>query len=139
MIDKIHHIGIAVHSLDDALKFYRDTLGLHVHAQDTIEDQGVRAALLTIGQSEIELLEPTRPDAGVTKFLERRGEGLHHICFQTEDVDGDLETLKAKGLELVDQKSRPGIAGMICFLHPKASRGVLVELATPMDIYKGRG
>jgi methylmalonyl-CoA/ethylmalonyl-CoA epimerase len=139
MIDKIHHIGIAVHSLDDALKFYRDTLGLHVQAQDTIEDQGVRAALLSIGQSEIELLEPTRPDAGVAKFLERKGEGLHHICFQTEDVDGDLEALKAKGVELVDQKSRPGLAGMICFLHPKASRGVLVELATPMDIYKGRG
>jgi methylmalonyl-CoA/ethylmalonyl-CoA epimerase len=139
MIDKIHHIGIAVRSLDDALKFYRDTLGLHVHAQDTIEDQGVRAALLTIGQSEIELLEPTRPDAGVARFLERKGEGLHHICFQTEDVDGDLEMLKSKGVELVDQKSRPGLAGMICFLHPKASRGVLVELATPMDIYKGRG
>jgi methylmalonyl-CoA/ethylmalonyl-CoA epimerase len=139
VIDKIHHIGIAVHSLDDALKFYRDTLGLHVQAQDTIEDQGVRAALLSIGQSEIELLEPTRPDAGVAKFLDRKGEGLHHICFQTEDVDGDLEALQAKGVELVDQKSRPGLAGMICFLHPKASRGVLVELATPMDIYKGRG
>jgi methylmalonyl-CoA/ethylmalonyl-CoA epimerase len=139
VIDKIHHIGIAVHSLDDALKFYRDTLGLHVQAQDTIEDQGVRAALLSIGQSEIELLEPTRPDAGVAKFLERKGEGLHHICFQTEDVDCELETLKSKGVELVDQKSRPGLAGMICFLHPKASRGVLVELATPMDIYKGRG
>jgi methylmalonyl-CoA epimerase len=139
MIDKIHHIGIAVRSLDDALKFYRDTLGLHVQAEDTIEDQGVRAALLSIGQSEIELLEPTRPDAGVAKFLERKGEGLHHICFQTEDVDGDLEALKAKGVELVDQMSRPGLAGMICFLHPKASRGVLVELATPMDIYKGRG
>jgi methylmalonyl-CoA/ethylmalonyl-CoA epimerase len=139
VIDKIHHIGIAVHSLDDALKFYRDTLGLHVQAQDTIEDQGVRAALLTIGQSEIELLEPTRPDAGVAKFLERKGEGLHHICFQTDDVDSDLETLKSKGVELVDQKSRPGLAGMICFLHPKASRGVLVELATPMDAYKGRG
>jgi methylmalonyl-CoA/ethylmalonyl-CoA epimerase len=138
MIEKIHHIGIAVHSLDDALKFYRDTLGLHVQAQDTIEDQGVRAVLLSIGQSEIELLEPTRPDAGVAKFLERKGEGLHHICFQTEDVDGDLETLKSKGVELVDQKSRPGLAGMICFLHPKASRGVLVELATPMDIYKGQ-
>jgi methylmalonyl-CoA/ethylmalonyl-CoA epimerase len=138
MIDKIHHIGIAVHSLDDALKFYRDTLGLHVHAEDTLEDQGVRAALLTIGQSEIELLEPTRPDSGVARFLERKGEGLHHICFQTEDVDVDLETLKAKGVELVDQKSRPGLAGMICFLHPKASRGVLVELATPMDTYKGR-
>jgi methylmalonyl-CoA/ethylmalonyl-CoA epimerase len=137
MIDKIHHIGIAVHDLDESLKFYRDVLGLHVHALDTVEDQGVRAALLTIGQSEIELLEPTRPDANMAKFLERKGEGLHHICFQTEDVDAELETLIAKGVELVDQKSRVGLAGMICFLHPKASRGVLVELATPMDIYKG--
>ena len=135
MIDKIHHVGIAVHDLDEALKFYRDTLGLHLHAQDTVEDQGVKAALLTIGESEIELLEPTRPDSAVGKFLERKGEGLHHICFQTKDVDGDLETLKEKGVELVDQKSRLGLAGMICFLHPKASRGVLVELATPMEIY----
>jgi len=137
MIDRIHHVGIAVHDLDESLKFYRDVLGLHVHALDTVEDQGVRAALLTIGESEIELLEPTRPDANVAKFLDRKGEGLHHICFNTADVDGDLEVLKAKGVELVDQKSRPGLAGMICFLHPKASRGVLVELATPLDVYKG--
>jgi methylmalonyl-CoA/ethylmalonyl-CoA epimerase len=73
----------------------------------------------------------------MAKFLERKGEGLHHICFNTPDVDGDLEVLKAKGVELVDQKSRPGLAGMICFLHPKASCGVLVELATTMDAYKG--
>ena len=137
MIDKIHHVGIAVHDVDEALKFYRDTLGLHVHARDTVEDQGVKAALLTIGESEIELLEPTRPDSAVGKFLERKGEGLHHICFQTGDVDGDLETLKEKEVLLVDQKSRRGIAGMICFLHPKASRGVLVELATPMEMYRG--
>ena len=137
MIDKIHHVGIAVHDLDEALKFYRDTLGLHVHAEETIEDQGVRAALLTIGESEVELLEPTSPEANMAKFLERKGEGLHHICFQTEDVDGDLETLKDKEVVLVDQKSRVGLAGMICFLHPKASRGVLVELATPMEMYRG--
>ena len=137
MIDKIHHIGIAVHNLHESLKFYRDILGLHVHALDTVEDQGVRAALLTIGPSEIELLEPTRPDANMAKFLERKGEGLHHICFQTADVDGELEILKSKGVELVDQESRAGLAGMICFLHPKASRGVLVELATPMDMYTG--
>jgi methylmalonyl-CoA/ethylmalonyl-CoA epimerase len=137
MIDKIHHVGIAVRDLDQSLKFYRDILGLHVHALDTVEDQGVRAALLTIGEGEIELLEPTSPEANMAKFIERRGEGLHHICFQTADVDGELETLNAKGVELVDQKSRLGLAGMICFLHPKASRGVLVELATPMDIYKG--
>ena len=137
MIDKIHHVGIAVRSLDEALKFYRDTLGLHVHAEDTVEDQGVRAALLTIGEGEIELLEPLSPEANMAKFIERRGEGLHHICFQTPDVDGDLEILKLKEVTLVDQASRPGLAGMICFLHPKASRGVLVELATPLEMYKG--
>ncbi len=133
MIQKIHHVGIAVHSLDAALKFYRDTLGLHVHAQDTVPDQGVKAALLTIGGSEIELLEPLSPDSAVGKFLQRKGEGLHHICFQTADVDAELEGLKEKGVELVDQKPRRGLAGMICFLHPKASRGVLVELATPVE------
>jgi len=93
----------------------------------------VRAALLTIGQSEIELLEPLSAESPVGKFLERKGEGLHHICFQTPDVDAELEGLKAKGVELVDQHPRKGLAGMICFLHPKASRGVLVELATPID------
>lgn len=137
MIDKIHHVGIAVRDLDESLKFYRDTLGLNVHAEATVEDQGVRAALLTIGESEIELLEPTSPEANMAKFLERKGEGLHHICFQTEDVDGDLEELKEKGVQLIDQKSRVGLAGMICFLHPKACRGVLVELATPMEMYRG--
>jgi methylmalonyl-CoA/ethylmalonyl-CoA epimerase len=133
MIDKIHHVGIAVHSVDEALKFYRDTLGLHVHAQDTVQDQGVKAALLTIGESEIELLEPLSPESPVGKFLERKGEGLHHICFQTPDVDAELEGLKKKDVPLVDQTPRKGLAGMICFLHPKASRGVLVELATPVD------
>ncbi len=137
MIDRIHHVGIAVRDLDRALEFYRDVLGLHVHAMDTVEDQGVRAALLTIGKSEIELLEPTSPEANMAKFIERKGEGLHHICFNTPDVDGDLEVLKDKGVDLVDQKSRPGLAGMICFLHPKASRGVLVELATTMENYRG--
>jgi methylmalonyl-CoA epimerase len=132
MIEKIHHIGIAVHDLEESLKFYRDTLGLHVHAQDTVQDQGVTAALLTIGESEIELLQPLSADSPVGKFLERKGEGLHHICFQTPDVDSELEGLKKKGVPLVDQAPRRGLAGMICFLHPKASRGVLVELATPI-------
>ncbi len=133
MIEKIHHIGVAVHSLDEALKFYRDTLGLPVHASATVEEQGVKAALLTIGQSEIELLEPLTPQSPVGRFLERKGEGLHHICFQTPDVTAELEGLKAKGVELIDQKPRRGLAGMICFLHPRASRGTLVELATPVE------
>ncbi len=133
MIEKIHHIGVAVRSLDEALKFYSDTLGLPVQASATVEEQGVKAALLTIGGSEIELLEPLSPESPVGRFLERKGEGLHHVCFQTPDVAAELERLKAKGVELVDQQPRRGLAGMICFLHPKASRGVLVELATPVE------
>jgi len=131
MIEKIHHVGIAVHDLDESLKFYRDTLNLHVHAQEEIQDQGVKAALLTIGQSEIELLQPLSADSPIGKFLERKGEGLHHICFETPDVDAELEGVKQRDVPVIDQKPRKGLAGMICFLHPKASRGVLVELATP--------
>lgn len=133
MIQKIHHIGVAVSSLEEALKFYRDVLGLPVHASATVEDQGVKAALLTIGESEIELLEPLSLESPVGRFLQRKGEGLHHICFQTPDVAAELEGLKAKGVELVDQQPRRGLAGMICFLHPRASAGVLVELATPVE------
>ncbi len=133
MIEKIHHVGVAVRSLDEALKFYSDTLGLPVQSSATMEEQGVKAALLTIGESEIELLEPLSPESPVGRFLERKGEGLHHVCFQTPDVATELEELKAKEVELVDQQPRRGLAGMICFLHPKASRGVLVELATPVE------
>jgi len=118
MIQKIHHIGIAVKSLDEALRFYSETLGLTVHKQATVEQQGVKAALLTIGESEIELLEPLGPETPVGRFLERRGEGLHHLCFQTDGID---------------QEPRIGLAGRICFLHPRSMKGVLVELAEPMD------
>jgi methylmalonyl-CoA/ethylmalonyl-CoA epimerase len=131
MITNIHHVGIAVHDLDESLNFYRDTLNLHVHAQEEVADQGVRAALLTIGESEIELLEPLSADSPIGKFLERKGEGLHHICFETPDVDAELEGVKQREVAVIDEKPRKGLAGMICFLHPKASRGVLVELATP--------
>jgi len=91
----------------------------------------VKAALLQVGESEIELLEPLSPDNGVGKFLARRGGGLHHVCFETEDVERELDGAKAKGIQLIDQKARPGLAGMICFLHPKSTRGVLVEYAQP--------
>ncbi len=138
MLKKIHHVGIVVRSLAEAYKFYRDVLGLHVHVEAIIEDQGVKAALLTIGNSEIELLEPINNNGGVGKFLERRGEGLHHVCFETDDVDAELAATKAKGIELIDQKPRKGLAGMICFLHPRANHGVLVEYAQPKDA-AGRG
>jgi methylmalonyl-CoA/ethylmalonyl-CoA epimerase len=133
MLTKIHHVGIVVHSIEAAYAFYRDTLSLRVHKEDIIQDQGVRAALLTIGVSEIELLEPIESGTGVARFLERRGEGIHHLCFATDDVAGELAAAKAKGLPLIDQHPRPGLAGMICFLHPKASHGVLIEYAQPQE------
>ena len=132
MLKKIHHVGVVVPNLDAGLKFWRDTLGLHFTKSATIEEQGVRAALLKAGESEIELLEPLDPNNPVGKFLARRGGGLHHVCFETDDVARELEAARAKGIELIDQKPRHGLAGMICFLHPKATRGVLVEYAQPL-------
>ena len=132
MLTKIHHVGVVVHSADEAMKFYRDALGLEVTADRVIEDQGVRGVLLQIGNSEIELLEPTRDDTGVARFLQSRGEGMHHICFESDDVNKELDAARAKGIELIDQAPRPGLAGMICFLHPKSNHGVLVEFATPI-------
>ena len=133
MLRKIHHVGIVVRNLEEAYAFYRDTLGLPVHKTAVVEDQGVKAALLTIGNSEIELLEPINLNGGIAKFLQRRGEGLHHICFETTDVAAELAATKAKGIDLIDQTPRKGLAGMICFLHPRANHGVLVEYAQPMD------
>src|SRR5207247_6307577 len=131
VLARVHHVGLGVRRLEDGVAFWRDALGLRISRQATVRDQGVRAALLPIGRSEIELLEPVDPGGGVAKFLERRGEGLHHVCFETPEVAAELAAVRAKGLPLIDQAPRPGLAGMICFLHPKGTRGVLVELATP--------
>jgi methylmalonyl-CoA/ethylmalonyl-CoA epimerase len=133
MLKKIHHVGVVVPDLDQAMRFWRDLLQLPLTKVAVLADQGVRAALLKAGESEIELLQPLDPENGVGKFLARRGGGLHHVCFETDDVARELETARAKGLELIDQKPRPGLAGMICFLHPRANRGVLVEYAQPFD------
>jgi methylmalonyl-CoA/ethylmalonyl-CoA epimerase len=130
MLKKIHHVGVVVRSADEALRFYRDVLGLPVTKDEVIEDQGVRGVLLAAGQTEIELLEPTREGTGVARFLEK-GEGLHHVCFESDDVGSELDAAKAKGLRLIDEKPRPGLAGMIGFLHPAATHGTLVEFATP--------
>jgi methylmalonyl-CoA/ethylmalonyl-CoA epimerase len=138
MLKKIHHVGVVVPNLEQAMSLWRDLLGLRLTKSQTVQDQGVKAALLQVGESEIELLEPLSPDNGVGKFLARRGGGLHHVCFETEDVERELDGAKAKGIQLIDQKPRPGLAGMICFLHPKATRGVLVEYAQPFED-KGHG
>jgi methylmalonyl-CoA/ethylmalonyl-CoA epimerase len=131
MLTRVHHVGLVVRRLDDGLAFWQGGLGLPVAKQATVLDQGVRAALLPIGRSEIELLEPIDATGGVAKFLERRGEGLHHVCFETPDVGAELATARRQGLPLIDDAPRPGLAGMIAFLHPKGTCGVLVEFATP--------
>jgi methylmalonyl-CoA/ethylmalonyl-CoA epimerase len=128
MVRRIHHVGIVVEKLTRAYGFYRDTLGLPVLKEVEIKDQGVRAALLGARESEIELLEPVQAGTGVARFLEKRGEGLHHLCFETEDVDASLRRLKASGVTLIDETPRNGLAGRIGFLHPRACAGVLVEL-----------
>jgi methylmalonyl-CoA/ethylmalonyl-CoA epimerase len=128
---RIHHVGIVVERLGDAYAFYRDVLGLPLVREAEIADQGVRAALLAAGESEIELLEPLGPSTPVGRFLARRGEGLHHLCFETPNVADSLADLAARGVPMRDTKPRAGLAGQIGFLHPSACSGVLVELATP--------
>jgi methylmalonyl-CoA/ethylmalonyl-CoA epimerase len=135
MLSKIHHIGVVVRDLEQAYGFWRDLLGLPVHKVQTVVDQDVRAALLTVGESEIELLQPLSDKSGIGKFLAKRGEGLHHLCFETDDVTAELDGARAKGIRLIDEKPRPGLAGMICFLHPAATRGVLVEYAQPFPAH----
>ena len=133
MLSKIHHVGIVVRNLEEAYGFYRNTLGLTLGKTATLEDQGVKAALLPVGESEIELLEPISPDSGVAKFLEKKGGGLHHICFETDNIEAELQGAKDKQIRLIDQTPRPGLAGTIAFLHPQACCSVLVEYAQPLD------
>ena len=106
MLTRIHHVGLVVRRLEDGLALWQDLFGLRVAKQATVRDQGVRAALLPIGRSEIELLEPIDPGGGVAKFLERRGEGLHHVCFETPEVAAELAAVRAKGLPLIRSEER---------------------------------
>lgn len=131
MIDRVHHVGVVVRSVDAALGFYRDVMGLEVAADQVLEEQGVRGVLLSVGENEIELLEPVRDDTGVARYLESRGETLHHICFRTDDIAAELQRLEAQGVALIDETPREGLAGLVAFIHPKAVHGVLIELAQP--------
>lgn len=133
MLSKVHHVGIVVESADAALAFYRDQLGLPVSVDRVVDDQGVRGVLLPIGDAEIELLEPNREGTGIARFLQSRGEGLHHVCLQSDDCAADLRAAASLGVQLIDESPRPGLAGNIGFLHPKSNHGVLVEYATPVE------
>ncbi len=130
MIKRVDHIASVVKNLDEAVELYERAFGLKPACIETLPEQGVKAALIPIGeQGEIELLEPIDAQSGVAKFLESRGEGIHHICLEVDDVDKELELLAAKGVGLIDKKGRPGLAGKVGFIHPKSMKGVLIELA----------
>ncbi|AMV73906.1 methylmalonyl-CoA epimerase [Desulfuromonas carbonis] len=129
MTGKINHIGIAVKSLEASLPFYRDILGMKFEGTEEVAEQKVRVAFLAVGESRIELLEPTAEDSPVARFLEKNGEGIHHLAYQVEDLAAALARLKEQGVRLVDEVPRRGAHGTrIAFLHPKASGGVLTEL-----------
>ena len=133
MIRKVDHIGIAVRNIEEALRVYRDALGLPLTRVQEVPEQKVRIAFLPVGDCELELVEPTATDSSVARFLEKRGEGLHHICFEVEDIEAALQELTARGLRPIDKKPRQGAIGLVAFLHPKSAHGVLIEI-----VEKGR-
>ncbi len=129
MITGLDHIGIAVHKIQDALPIYRQLLGLRLEQSKKAEDQGVRAALLTVGETCIELIEPLNAKSPISKFLEKRGQGIHHLAFRVDNLEEMLKHLKKSGLTLIDEKPRLGIeGGKIAFVHPKSTGDVLIEL-----------
>jgi len=128
-VKKINHIGIVVRDIEDALEVYRDALGLELTRVEERPDRGVKIAFLPAGDSDIELVQPTTEEGGVAAFLEKRGEGLHHICLEVEDIKAALAELREKGFNLIDEHPRQGPHGeRVAFVHPKSTRGVLIEL-----------
>ena len=125
---QINHVCIAVRDIEGALGLYRDLFGMDGAEVEEIPDQGVKAAMVRVGSSQLEFIAPTDPNDGVARFIERRGEGMHHICLGVEDLQAKLDFLDSRGVELVDRSPRQGLAGMIAFLHPRSTGGVLIEL-----------
>ncbi len=125
----IEHIGIAVKDLEESIKYYEDVLGLECYGIEEVKDQKVKTAFFLVGQTKIELLESTDPEGPIGKYIEKRGEGIHHIAFAVKGLEKGLKEIEAKGIRLIDQKPRKGAEGLdIAFLHPKSTHGVLTEL-----------
>lgn len=128
-ITHIEHIGIAVKSIEEQLPYYEGVLGLKCYNIETVEDQKVKTAFFKVGQTKIELLEPTSEESTIAKFIEKKGEGIHHIAYATKEVNEALKEVEAKGVRLIDQQARGGAEGLhIAFLHPKSTGSVLTEL-----------
>ena len=132
MLTSIDHIGVAVPSIDDALPDYRDRLGMTLVHRETIAEQGVEAALLDVGDSHVELIQPLSPESGVGRFLAKRGPGLHHVAYRVASIDDALARCREQGMRLLDEAPRIGIRGSrVAFLHPAAAGGVLTEIVEP--------
>lgn len=132
MFDRIDHVGVAVQDLDASLHLYRDLFELDVAHREIVEEQGVEAVLLDVGENHVELLAPLGADTPVGKFLAKKGPGLHHVAYQVSDIDATLDALKAAGTALIDERPRVGIReSRVAFLHPRATGGVLTEIVQP--------
>lgn len=128
-LSHIEHIGIAVKNLEESIKFYEEVLGLKCYAIEEVKDQRVKTAFFMLGQTKIELLESTDPEGPIGKFIEKKGEGVHHLAFAAQGIEGALEELQNHGIQLIDKAPRKGAEGLdIAFLHPKSTHGVLMEL-----------
>jgi len=128
-LTSIEHIGIAVKNLEESIEFYENILGLKCYAVEEVKDQKVKTAFFNVGQTKIELLETTDPDGPIAKFIEKRGEGIHHIAFKTDDIKSSLKELKEKNIILIDDQPRKGAENLnIAFIHPKSANGVLIEI-----------
>ncbi len=139
MLSRIDHLGIAVNDLDEALALYRSGLGLEVHHREILQDQGVEAVALQVGESAIELLRPIRDDSPVARFLAEHGPGIHHVAYRVDDIEAALAHLKTAGVRLVDETPRIGLGGTrIAFLHPKSTFGVLSELVERPTAARGQ-
>lgn len=129
MVNKVDHIGIAVENLDEALKFYEETLGIKCTSKEIVEDQKVKVAFLPIGDTEVELLESTDENGAIAKFIEKRGQGVQHIAYRVDNIEEAIAEMKGKGIRMIDEEPRYGAGGAkIAFLHPKSTFGVLIEL-----------
>jgi methylmalonyl-CoA/ethylmalonyl-CoA epimerase len=128
-LNHIEHIGIAVKNLEDSIKYYEEVLGLTCYAIEEVPDQKVKTAFFRVGETKIELLESTAPDGPIGKFIEKKGEGIHHLAFAVDGLEGQLQDASQKGVQLIDQQPRKGAEGLnIAFLHPRSTFGVLTEL-----------
>jgi len=129
LFKRIDHIGVAVKDIEDSLHIFKDILGMEYSGEEVVNEQDVKVAFFPVGESEIELLESTSPEGTIAKYIEKKGEGIHHIAFEVEDLDAILEDLQKKGVRLIDREPRYGAGGArIAFLHPKSTNGILVEL-----------